>query len=182
MDLTGLLGTTTAHLQDILDWKPGTKLMLPTKPNDTINLLCGNILVGKGYMGNRNGNISVQLDKIFLKDGGKKMNATMIFDFLLVALLSAILIYAVILNRRLRTLYANRKEITSFFQRFSEALLKAQKSVSNLQDTTSAMVMELNEKIREARALRDELAFFMERGDNSQAAWTSTFVMYKMKR
>ena len=93
------------------------------------------------------------------------MSGHLIVDLILICLLSGILCYAVILNRKLRDLYAHRKEITTFFRRFAESLKKAETSVSTLKDTTASMVMELNDKISQARALRDEVAFFLERGD-----------------
>ena len=93
------------------------------------------------------------------------MHWSIAVDFIVVFLLIGVLVYAIILNKQLRKLYARRDEVRGFLQHFSDSLKKIQSNVRQLKDTTASMIFELNEKIQEARALRDEVAFFIEKGD-----------------
>jgi flagellar motor switch protein FliM len=70
--ITGLLGHATVSLSDTLNWKKGSRVVLDITPDSDVALLCGDVPVGKGKMGTKNGNIAVQLDHVYLQTKSKE--------------------------------------------------------------------------------------------------------------
>ena len=92
--------------------------------------------------------------------------ASFLLDGLLVALLTATIIYAVILDRRLRTFRQSRDEMQSLLANFTAATVQAQSGMVALRDTSQTTSAELKEQLERGKALRDDLAFLLDRGTN----------------
>ena len=86
-------------------------------------------------------------------------------DAAVAALLVAAIVYAVRLNRTLESLREGKSELAALIGRFDEAAAHAERSVVRLGQSTADQGKVLNAAIGEAQALRDELAFMLERGD-----------------
>ena len=63
VQLSAVLGEITVSLDDLLNWKPGTRIMLSTKPEDMIELRCGDVPMFKGPMGQKQDKIAVKVEK-----------------------------------------------------------------------------------------------------------------------
>jgi TPR repeat protein len=87
-------------------------------------------------------------------------------DFAVAALLAAAIVYAIRLNRTLEKLREGKAELGTLIGRFDEAAAHAERSVARFGQSTAEQGKLLNSAIAEAQALRDELAFMLERGDN----------------
>ncbi|MCP4922492.1 MAG: flagellar motor switch protein FliM [bacterium] len=70
--ITGLLGEVSASLLDVLNWKKGSQIVLEVTPDSDVSLLCGDVPVGHGKMGTKNGQIAVQIDQVYLQTKGKE--------------------------------------------------------------------------------------------------------------
>jgi flagellar motor switch protein FliM len=58
-------------LQDVLDFKVGTRLMLNATPNTEVELRCGPVAMFRGRMGRRGNNIAISLDRLLGKPASK---------------------------------------------------------------------------------------------------------------
>ncbi|WP_028464634.1 MULTISPECIES: flagellar motor switch protein FliM [Nisaea] len=61
IELEAVLDQVVLSLNDVLNWKPGTKLQLNASPKSTIDMRCGEVPLFIGGMGQRNGNIAVKI-------------------------------------------------------------------------------------------------------------------------
>lgn len=61
--LQAILGEKTVMLRDMLNWQKGTVIMFNTKPDDTVELRCGDFPMFLGPMGQKEGNIAVRIDR-----------------------------------------------------------------------------------------------------------------------
>lgn len=61
IELEAVLDQVVLSLNDVLNWKPGTKLQLNASPKSTIDMRCGEVPLFVGGMGQRNGNIAVKI-------------------------------------------------------------------------------------------------------------------------
>ena len=86
-------------------------------------------------------------------------------DAALVAMLAGAIFYAIRLNRTLEELRSGRGELATFIGRFGEAATHADRAIARLSQATAEQGKVLQSAIAEAQALRDELAFMLERGD-----------------
>lgn len=91
----------------------------------------------------------------------------LILDGLLVVLLLLMIGYAFVLNRRLSTLRADRTGLEVFINRFNDATDKANASLKGLRAAAESNVALIKDAADKAQALRDELAFLVERADGS---------------
>ncbi|OJX07069.1 MAG: hypothetical protein BGO76_02795 [Caedibacter sp. 38-128] len=57
------LPTMTFSLAEILNWKIGTRIILPLKPSSPISLECGGLELMKGEMGQRNNSVAIQIKR-----------------------------------------------------------------------------------------------------------------------
>jgi hypothetical protein len=87
-------------------------------------------------------------------------------DILLVLLLIAVLVYAVILNKRLTQLRANKDELARVISNFNEATIRAESSIPRLKKAADEVRAALEDRIDKAQSLRDDLSFMIERGDS----------------
>lgn len=63
VQLKAILGEKTLPLTDILNWRIGTKIMFNTKPEDFMEMRCGDFPMYKGPVGQKEGNISVRIEQ-----------------------------------------------------------------------------------------------------------------------
>ena len=96
------------------------------------------------------------------------MTATWIsvaLDLAVAGLLGVTIVYAVRLNRTLEAMRRGKAELGALIGRFDEAAAHAERSVARLAQTAADSGRGLEASVAEAQALRDELAFMLERGD-----------------
>lgn len=63
VQLQAILGEKTVSLNDLLNWKVGTRVIFNTFVSDELELRCGDFSMFKGPVGQKQGNIAVQIDK-----------------------------------------------------------------------------------------------------------------------
>lgn len=63
VEMNAILGEMTFSLRDIMNWKVGSTVFLETKPDDLIELRCGEHPMFTGRMGRRDKNIAVRLEE-----------------------------------------------------------------------------------------------------------------------
>ncbi len=61
IDLQAVLDEQVMSLQDVMNWQPGSQLMLNATPDSDIKLRFGEVSMFKGHMGRRGRNIAVQV-------------------------------------------------------------------------------------------------------------------------
>ena len=88
---------------------------------------------------------------------------SLILDIFVAVLLVVTISYAVILNKRLGSLRGDREELQKLALSFGEATGRAEESIAELRSTTEL----LQERIKRAEALREDLVFLMERGNTA---------------
>ncbi len=91
------------------------------------------------------------------------MTFSLILDIVIAVLLIVTIAYAVGLNRKLALLRRDKAELEKMASNFGEATLRAGESISQLRSTAD----ELQERIGSAVALRDDLAFLIDRGGSA---------------
>ncbi len=91
------------------------------------------------------------------------MAISLILNILVAILLVVMIGYAVSLNRRLDGLRRNKAELEKLASTFGEATMRAGDSIFKLKSTAD----ELQDRMDKAAALRDDLAFLIERGGSS---------------
>lgn len=90
---------------------------------------------------------------------------TLLVEGVVGALLVATIYFAVRLDRRLRTLRGEETGLRQLVTALSESSLRAERSVERLKAAGLDAERSLRGAIEKAQALRDELAFMIERGD-----------------
>jgi len=63
IQLRAVLGEKVLPLDEMLKWEVGTQVMFNTFMNDELELRCGNVPMFRGPVGQKSGNIAVQIDK-----------------------------------------------------------------------------------------------------------------------
>ena len=66
--LQAVLGELTVPLNDLLNWKIGTKVLFNTRIEDQLELRCGDFPIFKGPVGQKQGNIAVRIEKYIPPD------------------------------------------------------------------------------------------------------------------
>lgn len=61
--LHAVLGEVTVSLSDLLNWKKGTQIILPTRPDDWLELRCGDVPMFKGPVGQKQDRIAVRIEE-----------------------------------------------------------------------------------------------------------------------
>ncbi|MEM6901985.1 MAG: flagellar motor switch protein FliM [Pseudomonadota bacterium] len=62
IDLQAVLGEMTVRLSSLLNWTPGTQIVLPNGPEHLIDLRCGDRTMFLARMGQKNGKIAVRIE------------------------------------------------------------------------------------------------------------------------
>lgn len=94
-----------------------------------------------------------------------RLDIDLALNLLVLVFLIVAILYAGILNYRLKKLRSNKDEVDMAIIRFDQAVQKAEESISHLKDISGKSYNALLESIHKAQALRDELFFLLERGD-----------------
>lgn len=81
-------------------------------------------------------------------------------------LLAVVIFYAVRLNRLLATLKADKAELESLVATFSQSTSRAEANVARLKSNAAETAQALQGSVGKAEALRDELAFMIERAND----------------
>ncbi|MBI4031587.1 MAG: FliM/FliN family flagellar motor switch protein, partial [Proteobacteria bacterium] len=63
VQLSALLGEMTIPLNELLNWKIGTRIIFNTDVNDELELRCGHFPMFKGPVGQRQKHIAVRVEK-----------------------------------------------------------------------------------------------------------------------
>jgi hypothetical protein len=92
--------------------------------------------------------------------------ASLLLEGLLAVLLVATIAYAVMLDRRLRTLRQSRDEMQALLASFTAATAHAQAGLVALRETGQTTTRDLQGDIERAKSLRDDLSFLLDRGNS----------------
>ena len=77
IDVEAILGEATVSLNDILNWKPGSQLMLRTKPQSIVKACVGDFKILEGKMGRRDGHVSLRIEQNLVREKLKDIQATL---------------------------------------------------------------------------------------------------------
>jgi len=91
------------------------------------------------------------------------MALSLILDILLAVLLVVTIGYAIMLNKRLGTLRSDKDELRSLARNFAETTKHAELGIKELRSKTEF----LEEGLKRAESLRDDLVFLIERGNSA---------------
>ena len=91
------------------------------------------------------------------------MALSLILDILLAVLLVVTIGYAIILNKRLGALRSDKDELRSLARDFTETTKHAELGIKELRSKTDI----LEEGLKRAESLRDDLVFLIERGNSA---------------
>ncbi|MFN8693112.1 MAG: flagellar motor switch protein FliM [Holosporales bacterium] len=67
VDIHAVLGESVIPLNDVLHWKPGTRLEFITTPDSSVDIRCGDVPLFAGKMGQRNQKIAIKVDQRLIK-------------------------------------------------------------------------------------------------------------------
>ncbi len=67
VQLQAVLGEQVMSLDELLNWRIGTQILFNTRPEDELELRCGNVPMFRGPVGQKQGNIAVQVDQYIQK-------------------------------------------------------------------------------------------------------------------
>jgi len=87
----------------------------------------------------------------------------LLLDILIAILLIATIAYAVMLNRSLSQLRQDQSELEALANQFNDATLRAEESIHKLTGSADDMKRDVQDTLRKAEALRDDLNFLIER-------------------
>lgn len=93
------------------------------------------------------------------------MTLTMIVEIVVAVLLLVTLGISLVLNRRLGNLRANQDEMRRLIGDFDTALTKARQGLAELKTASASADTAHEERMKQAKTLRDELGFMIETGD-----------------
>ncbi len=68
IEMNAVLDEQSLMLSQVINWKPGTQLMLNAGPHSPISLKCGDVELFSGTMGQRNQRIAVRVDRRLIAD------------------------------------------------------------------------------------------------------------------
>ena len=94
------------------------------------------------------------------------MTLKLILDLIVAALLVVTIAYAVLLNRRLGMLRTGREDLAKMIRDFTAATERAEASITKLKSNSGRGKSDLEERIEGARAIREELAFLIDRAES----------------
>ena len=93
------------------------------------------------------------------------MSFDIVLDLIVISCLGATIAFAVRLNKKLATIYKSREEIQAFLNQFTESMSKADASIKDLRGVGESVFKSAQKEMDDARALKDDLAFLNERGE-----------------
>ena len=89
----------------------------------------------------------------------------MLVNFVMIALLIVTIVYALILNSRLKKIRDARDDLYQIIHRFTEATQKARESIESLKKTAATLEGKIESHMNRAEELKSDLSFFIKRGD-----------------
>lgn len=84
-------------------------------------------------------------------------------DVLIAILLIATIAYAFLLNKRLADLRKDQSQLEDLANSFNDATLRAEESITKLTTSADSMKKEINDTLKKAEALREDLNFLIDR-------------------
>ncbi|MEK9970216.1 MAG: DUF6468 domain-containing protein [Ferrovibrio sp.] len=93
------------------------------------------------------------------------MTLTMMVEIVVAVLLLITMGISLVLNRRLGNLRANQEEMRRLIGEFDKALGRARQGLSELKTTSATVDTAHEERMKQAKTLRDELGFMIETAD-----------------
>ncbi|CCG06831.1 DUF6468 domain-containing protein [Pararhodospirillum photometricum] len=102
------------------------------------------------------------------------MTLQLFLDAVITVLLAVFIGYAILLSRQLKDLRRNRDEMARIITTFNEATARAEAGIPRLRKTAEEAGRTLEESVAKARALRDDLAYMVERADGMAARLESS--------
>ena len=90
---------------------------------------------------------------------------SLLIEGLLVLLLTATIYFAIRLNKRLTVLRVEKEQLEKLIKQFEIVADRAQSSLSGLKATADQVRSDLDDATHKSHAMRDELAFLIERAD-----------------
>ena len=90
---------------------------------------------------------------------------SLLIESLLVLLLTATIYFAIRLNKRLTVLRVEKEQLEKLIKQFEIVADRAQSSLSGLKATADQVRSDLDDATHKSHAMRDELAFLIERAD-----------------
>ena len=92
---------------------------------------------------------------------------SLLIEGLLVLLLTATIYFAIRLNRRLTVLRVEKEQLEKLITQFELVADRAHSSLSGLRATADQVKSDLDDATNKSHAMRDELAFLIERADTN---------------
>lgn len=92
------------------------------------------------------------------------MTLTLAIDGIVSVLLVITIGYAIVLNRRLKALRRDKAELQALVKTLAEASQSAEAGVQALKQAAEDVGRQLEKKVQDARSLRDDLAYMVDRG------------------
>jgi hypothetical protein len=93
------------------------------------------------------------------------MGWTIALDIFVILLMGAGIFYAWRLERMLRGLDANRRDMQKFVAEFSSSISRAERGIRELQDTAQDTGMDVDRQMARAAALKEELSYLVDAAD-----------------
>mgnify|MGYP001354956335 FL=1 len=90
---------------------------------------------------------------------------SLLIEGLLVLLLTATIYFAIRLNKRLTVLRVEKEQLEKLIMQFELVADRAHSSLSGLRATADQVKSDLDDATKKSHAMRDELAFLIERAD-----------------
>jgi hypothetical protein len=90
--------------------------------------------------------------------------AGIVLDLVLAVLLAGAIVYAYLLNKRLRLLQADRASLEGLVGGLAEASMRAEAGVAALRAAADQVGQKLQQKVERAQSLSDDLGYMLDRG------------------
>lgn len=94
------------------------------------------------------------------------MTISIILNLFIIGCLISIILYAVLLNKRLASVYKNREELQHFLHQFTLSMQKAEENIQDLKGIGEGVFKDAEFQMKKAEALKDDLSFLHERGED----------------
>jgi len=93
------------------------------------------------------------------------MDITLVVNAIVIALLGATIFYAFRLERRLEAMRGAQASLVQVIRELNTAAARAEAGIQGLKATAQSSGNVLDEKIKHAKAMTDELSFLLQAGD-----------------
>ena len=90
----------------------------------------------------------------------------MFLDLILLLALIICIGYCIILTKKIRSLDANRVNLTNMFNKFDESIIKANENINSLSKISQSTISNLSELINKGQAISHDLTIMNDLGNN----------------